>query len=106
MANDSPALRSSVERLARLLEAEPSLKGAELEKAVAEKERLIGELESSLNLGGEGAGQRVAALGESMASLSFASGLNLKLNRIRLQLSRLQKPAAKAESGPRVDLIS
>jgi hypothetical protein len=106
MAAETATLKSSVEKLRALLEREPALRGDELASAVAEKERLILELGQGLRLGEEGEGERVALLENEMAPLSFANGLTLSLNRIRLQLSRLRQPQAPAAPAPRVDLIS
>ena len=106
MAMDSNAVMSTVEKLRAILEREPALRGDELEKAVVEKEALISQLGQELRLGEAGDGERVAQLEKVMAPLSFANGLALQLNRMRLQLSRLQKNREPAESTPRVDLIS
>lgn len=103
---ESAATQGIVERLLSVLKREPALRGEGLAGLVDEKERLILELEQSLRLAEPGAELRVAALQETLASLGYANGLTLKINRLRVQFGRLQNSTANAAPAPRVDLIS
>lgn len=103
---DTQALKSSAERLKALLNREASLYGRELELAVDEKEKLVAELETAFAESQGSNDENAVALREALASLAFSNRHALESGRIRLQLSRLGQPKARAVSTPRVDLIS
>jgi hypothetical protein len=105
---DAEAMTSIASRLMAVLEREPTLRGGELDAAVAEKERLVEALEQGLQLAEAGAEDRVKALGALLKPLAQANLQAFKFNRILLQLSKIgvPKPKPKTVSARRVDLIS
>lgn len=106
MSADTKAVASIAGKLKSILEQEPALRGAELEKAVSEKEALLRQLEEALGLDQAGAQGRVEGAAEFLLPLSYANGLALKFGRLRQQLGKIQNPGPRAVTAPRVDLIS
>lgn len=97
-------LVSTAERLKAVLEQEPALRGENLIHAVREKQRLVEKLTRLLRLDQSGAAERAAGLKRYMAGLVEANGIATQFSRLRLQMSRLRVPSAKASPTHRVDI--
>jgi hypothetical protein len=103
---EAGAMRSIALRLKSVLEREPGMRASELEAAIAEKERLVAELESSLRLGEPGALDRVKSLEGLVKPLAAANMQAFRFNRILLRLSKIGSRKPVPATARRVDLIS
>lgn len=93
-------------RLAALVNSEMTLKGAELERAIAEKEALASELESLMTHAlAESAPGGDEELAVAVQAAKWAADLSVKGARVRRQLAQTGAPKAEKAS-PRLDLIS
>jgi hypothetical protein len=98
-------IKSLVADLKRVLEQEPAMRGEALLRVVEKKEGLIDSLERELRAAAAKPREMEGVLA-SLTELAWRNGTSLKFNRLRLQMSRLQKPKAKSGTARRLDILS
>jgi len=104
IAPETQELTVVVDKLRFLLEQEPTLRGAELSGAVAEKKRLIREMQQALRLNEQGAAERILSLRGHLAGLANANDLVLRINQLRIRVDRILRRETKAIPVNRLDI--